>query len=255
MKRPRPSTSPPARNYPPLFLLFVTALLVAPLLNVAGLVLNPGGGLSELPARLSRLGVPTLILRFVPPFIGVGLLLVNRFAWYAVLAYAALLTGVHAHALTTHPLLSNVHDLLGTLFGLSLMLYFLSKNVYAPFRHGRGGGWRRSRRLPVRLGVVLDGMHLLVRDLSVKGMFVYWASHPLNPGDQVAVSLTLGNTTLHLPARVARATRRGVGLEFLSVTREQKKAIKRFLRHPQEPDRFRAQADDRAPDTASLLPG
>ena len=174
----------------------------------------------HVPLRFYRLILSALnpfewFLLFVPLPVGLGLLLVRKWAWYLLLAYGVVLSGynifVAAFAFSRY----NLGALFMTVFGLSAVAYFVRRDVAAPFMKMYPRGWRGQQRTPVGVSVRVNGRLLLSRDISERGLYVEWPDFDGSTGNNVEVRLELAGMTFELRAGVARVDRGfGVGLAF-----------------------------------------
>ncbi|HNF28616.1 MAG TPA: hypothetical protein PKV80_29390, partial [Leptospiraceae bacterium] len=98
-----------------------------------------------------------LILLAVPCMIGIGLLAVKKWAWWSLLFYVSALTLNNTAALFRNQDIFHLSALLQTLVGIALILFFLRKDISAPYFKMYPRGWRGQKRTPVAMDVSLDG--------------------------------------------------------------------------------------------------
>ena len=115
-----------------------------------------------------------LILLAVPCIIGIGLLSVKKWAWWSLLFYVSALTINNTVALFKNQDVFHLSALLQTLVGISLILFFLRKDISAPYFKMYPRGWRGQKRKPVVMNVMLDGTLYKTKDISETGLYAEW---------------------------------------------------------------------------------
>ncbi len=199
-------------------LAFGLAFVVLPFVNYLSIAQS-----IAVPFRFYRLVFAALnplewVLLAVPLPLGLGLLMVRKWSWYLLVGYAACLSGYNVFALLFSYSRYNLGALAMTVFGLAAVIYFVRRDIAAPYMKMYPRGWRGERRRPVNVSVNVDGRILLTRDLSERGLYVEWPDFEGTTGSVVKVSMEIEGMAFQFTAGVARVDRgHGVGLAFRNV--------------------------------------
>ena len=142
-------------------LFFGIAFLLLPFLNYLGITsqlqISP-----QMPVVALKLLNPVeLILLFTPILVGIGLLAVKRWGWWLFLAYAVVLIVHNIYALARSPGYYNAGALIQTILGVAAVLYFVRRDISAPYMRMYPRGWRIQKRKPVEVEVLVDGVYVL----------------------------------------------------------------------------------------------
>lgn len=243
-----PSSAHPRRRRKrmarPRTLIFFAGLLIAlPFVNYFGLAAQYGLPWSYPLLVLKKTPPIALLLWAAPLPIGAGLLRVRRWAWYALLVYAGALILYNLAALgfsfPTGLVWYNAGALAATVFGFAAMVYFLQRDVSAPYMRNYPRGWRYQKRRPVSVPVQVDDRQLVTRDLSISGFYIDWPDCTFDPGDSVPVLLPLdaedeastedANSELRLEGGVVRVDSNGAGVAFRGLSESERRRIRAFL--------------------------
>lgn len=205
------------------------AFLLIPVVNYVALTMHHGLPLIAWQAALGRLHPYAIFLLAAPLPIGVGLLLVKRWAWYAFLVYSMLLLLHNLATLLLQPDGYNFAALFGAGLGIALLVFFARQDISAPYLKTYPRGWRFQRRKPVETAVRINDTPLRTRDLSVTGFYSDWPDCPLGANQSVRVALTIGDRTVEMEGGVVRLDENGVGIAFRRASEEQKALLSQFL--------------------------
>ena len=211
---------------PKTLVFFGTVFILLPLFNYMSFAIEKGIHYGMPTLLLSALPIPALVLAAVTPIIGVGLLMVKKWAWRAFLLYACLLLAHNAVALALSITDYNLGVLLQSSVGLAGMIYFTRADISAPFMKSYPRGWRLQKRNPREISVRVDDVATTTRDCSARGVFVNWPECPYEVGRAVTIAFEWHGRDVRLDAVVVRLDENGAGIAFRSVAG----AEKRFLR-------------------------
>jgi len=227
---------------PRTLILFASILIALPFLNYFGLAAQYGLPWSYPLLVFKKTPIAALLLWAAPLPIGIGLLLVRLWAWYALLVYAAVLVLYNLAALLFSGGGAGVYNAgaLGvTVFGFAAMVYFLQRDVSAPYAKTYPRGWRYQKRSPVIAPVLVDDRKLETRDLSESGFYADWPDCPYEPNDSVDVELPLDaederstedrNAALRIEGGVVRVDPNGAGVAFRGLDERDRRRIRAFL--------------------------
>lgn len=205
------------------------AFLAIPASNYILLAVYHGLPLAAWRAALGRLHPYALFLILAPIPIGIGLLLVRRWAWYAFLLYTLLLLLHNLATLLVQPEGYNLAALLATALGAALLIFFARQDISAPYLKTYPRGWRYQRRKPVETAVRLDDRPLRTRDLSLTGLYCDWPNCPLETNQSVQIVLSLDQGQIELEGGVVRIDENGVGIAFRRSDGDSRQRLKAFL--------------------------
>lgn len=214
----------------PLLLIVVCGiLLISPLANYVALSLA-----MQIPWTMPRVFFKVvdkiaLLLMFLPVPLGIGLLMVKRWAWWLLLAYGALLIAYNLFSLLKAPGAFNAFSLTQSVVGFALLVYFLRRDVSAPYFKMYPRGWRYQKRRPIETDVLVNGRSMKTTDLSVAGFFVQWPDCPYKINDVVSIQIQLGADSIGCAGGVVRTDERGAGLAFRNLNEDQKMLLDRFV--------------------------
>lgn len=207
-----------------------TAFLCLPVINYFGIAAQYQIPF-ELPALVLRAMPPILIVLWLAPLpIGAGLLLVKRWGWQSFLVYSLILIGYNLYVFVADSDRYNMAALITTTLGVAMVIFFVRKDMSAPYIKSYPRGWRYQRRRPVVTPVRVDGRDLATRDLSEAGFYVDWEGCTLAPNSAVNIELKLDSETLKLQGGLVRIDDHGAGVAFRGLTRAHRRSLKNFLR-------------------------
>jgi hypothetical protein len=132
-----------------------------------------------------------IVLLLLPIVIGVGLLMVKRWAWWLFLAYATTLLAYNAAILALSRQLYNVNALVQTAIFVSAVFYFLRRDISAPYLRMYPRGWRLQKRKPIVVEVIVDGIRRTTLDVSDTGIYVDWEDCYRSPGEEVHLTFRI----------------------------------------------------------------
>ncbi|MBL8019059.1 MAG: PilZ domain-containing protein [Leptospirales bacterium] len=210
-------------------IIFGVAFLLLPFLNYLSITnqLHISPRLPDVTIKL--LNPVELFLLLMPFLVGIGLLLVKRWGWWLFLGYSAILVVYNIYALVTSRSLYNAGALIQTVLGISAVLYFVRRDVSAPYMKMYPRGWRLQHREPIAIEVIVDGIRRTTADISDSGMYVIWEDCYRAPGEEVHVTLTVNGNEYKSRAGVVRVDDDGAGLAFRGASRIFKKNLKRDI--------------------------
>jgi hypothetical protein len=196
-------------------------LCILPLINCA-FVLNE---LKEYSFQLifnSGLISPVyLVLLVLPLPIGIGLLRVKKWAWWAILIYFPILIIYDISIWFSNTSVYNSGALFRTILGFAVIVYFLRKDISAPYFKLYPRGWRGEKREPIILDVLIDGKIFKTKDVSLNGVYIDWVDCDKELGDELLLKFTTNikvhisnNLTDEIKAGIVRIDNTGVGLAF-----------------------------------------
>lgn len=223
--------SPRRRRYdrPWSLWVFGLALLVSPIVNFIAIARHYGLAITSIGEALSKVSPISAALLIVPIPIAIGILFIQRWAWWMFLIYASALILHNLYALAVNASTFNTQALGGAAFGTAAMIYFLRRDVFAPFLHTGKRGWRRANRKSVVLDILVNGTPLRSRDISLTGVFVEWddCPHALNTGVNVVLQFPSG--AIELNAGIVHVSAKGAGIAFRGVSNEARARLKQAL--------------------------
>ena len=101
--------------------------------------------------------------------------------------------------------------------GFGLIVFFLRKDISAPYFKLYPRGWRGEKRKPVELDVIIDDRKYKTKDVSSNGVYVDWKDCDKELGDEIIIRFKqVDNNSLPKEAKVGivRIDEVGVGLAF-----------------------------------------
>lgn len=227
---PKPH-SPRRRRYdrPWSLWVFGLALLVSPIVNYIAIARHYDLSITAVAEVLSKVSSISAALLIIPIPVALGILFIQRWAWWLFLVYAPALILHNLYALSVNASYFNTQALAGAAFGTAAMIYFLRRDVFAPFLHTGKRGWRRAVRKRIVIDLLVNGVLLRSRDISMTGVFVEWddCPHALNTGVDVVLQFPSG--AIELKAGVVHVSAQGAGIAFRGVSAENRARLKQAL--------------------------
>ena len=171
-----------------------------------------------------------LLLLFLPIAVGLGLLIVSKWGWWLFLTFASSLVFYNLYSIMQNPVLANVSALAQTIILMGGIFYFLRKDISAPYMKMYPRGWRFQKRYPLEIKVALNGIELLTRDFSSKGIYVTWPGVNLSLGSEVNLAFTLNNQSFHCKGGVAVVNEgHGTGIAFRNIDSQQAEQLRQAV--------------------------
>jgi len=200
-------------------------LLVLPFANLAYLGYANEVSLKDflkIPLRLSLFSNATF---FLPFFVSIGLLSVTRFGWFSFLGYCGILFSQNIYSAIILPGLQNFGALFRTFVWMAVTIYFVRKDISAPYFKMYPRGWRLQKRNPIEMEVKINGETKKTRDVSSSGFYVNWENCNLELNREVDLEFETARKQLKLKAGVVRIDPVGVGFAFRNLSGENRKVI------------------------------
>ncbi|HNO24998.1 MAG TPA: PilZ domain-containing protein [Leptospiraceae bacterium] len=173
------------------------------------------------------------VLVFAPALPGIGLLSVKKWGWYSFLAYCFSLLMFNIYALYKFHASRNVYSILETAAVITVSVYFLRRDISAPYMKLYPRGFRGENRIPVEAEVeILCGSEKWTRktrDFSVSGFYTDWNDFPLHLNSEILARFRLGNESFELNAGVVRTDENGAGFAFRDTDSETESRLERSL--------------------------
>ncbi|MBP7283043.1 MAG: PilZ domain-containing protein [Leptospiraceae bacterium] len=167
-----------------------------------------------------NISIVQFILIFFPVIIGIGLIRIQKWAWYSFLIYAILLIGFNFYGAIKNPVLFNYISILEVIVVSFLIAYFLRKDISSPYFKLYPRGWRGEKRKPIQKNLLIDNISKTTRDFSEAGFYVDWDNPNLELNSEVTVEIKNGSDKQKFPAGVVRIDSNGVGFAFRRLTKE-----------------------------------
>lgn len=228
------------RHKRPLSIIIVASILMLlPFYNIIGLLARAGFFRVQWPAEITFLdtleiiGYYRLALSLAPFLIGTGLLLVRRWAWWMLLAYSFVLLVTNVFFIASEPeAIYNWSALIQTALVCGFMLFFLRRDISAPYMKMYPRGWRYQLRSSIHIPVSIDNQTFQTRDISSAGLYALWTNCPHTPGDSVKVEFELEDQTFSFEGGVATIVAgHGAGIAFRNVQVKDRKRLSSALSH------------------------
>jgi hypothetical protein len=179
---------------------------------------------------LSTLSPLQVGLLFAPILVGIGLLSVRKWGYFVFIGYSAILILHNLFMFAASPLLYNLGALTQTFLGTAIILYFIRKDISAPYMHMYPRGWRLEIRKPIVIDVRISEKAMKSLDFSLSGFFVSWDQCPYQISDEILVEFDLGNEKFKMQSGIVRIDDKGVGIAFRNMNLETKKRFANCLK-------------------------
>ena len=174
---------------------------------------------------LSGLRPMQLGLLFAPIIVGIGLLSVEKWGYFVFLVYSGILILHNLVVVLQNPVLYNLGAVAQTLFGTTAILYFIRKDISAPYMKMYPRGWRLEKRKPIGIEIAIFEKKMKTRDVSVTGFYVDWTDCPYNINDDVLVIFEIAKEKFRLEAGIVRIDDEGVGIALRDMDAETEKRL------------------------------
>ena len=186
--------------------------------------------LDRIALNLAQAGTWYTLLMLASFVVGIGLLAVQKWGWWAAMIYSSTLIVHNTYTIVVHPAHHNFDAIAQTVIATILLIYFGSKDISAPYFKVYPRGWRLQFRSPVRLDLRVNDIPLKTLDFSPRGFYVEWTDHDKNPGDAVEVVLATDEGETTLTGGVVRVDAQGTGIAFRGLKTETRRRLKRLVR-------------------------
>jgi PilZ domain len=219
----------------PLGILLVSALYFAyPFINYWHFVSHYNVSIHEISFIMSKLNSIQLILLFVPFIISFGLFFIQKWGWYTFLIHSFALISFNIYALYKYKVLKNYISLAEVVIVTAICIYFLRKDISAPYMKLYPRGFRGEKRKPIQIPITIyleKGMLAKeTRDLSLAGFYVDWENSNLEINSAVKVNFRSEKNIYELNAGVVRIDENGVGFAFRNVSDEVETSLRKNFR-------------------------
>lgn len=175
------------------------------------------------------LSIPMIMLLIFPFIVGIGLLRVKKWGWWLFFVYSILLISYDIITISRSFNYFNIGALIRTVIGSIIFVYFVRKDISAPYMKMYPRGWRLQTRKPVIMDIIVGDKATKTRDLSVTGAYVDWPDSNIRLNEPINVSFSIDNQAINLKAGIVRIDGNGVGIAFRDVDKESEKFLERIL--------------------------
>lgn len=169
------------------------------------------------------------ILFFSPIAIAYGLLKVKKWGWWYLLVYSVTLI---LYNLISFILLKDQYhgiSLIQTIFTSALAIYFLKKDISAPYFKMYPRGWRGELRHPIATEIKINNRLIVTRDLSFSGFYVESSDFTFDLNEEVKFTFLI-NEALQFAVGVVRIDPNGVGFAFRNLSNENISLLKEIIK-------------------------
>lgn len=202
-------------------------LLLSPLFNYLSFSLLDPMMRSSLLHGLLSTHLAALGFMMAAPVLGFGLWKIRKWAWYGLMIYTGLLWVYNAYALILFPHIQNLGVLVTSILLLSIALYFLRRDIAAPYLKMYPRGWRLQKRSPIVVPVTVDHYVTRTRDISESGAYLDWPANEKEIGQLLSANFS-GFGQLNV--KCVRKDPDGIGLLFKPADRWERKRIREWVR-------------------------
>jgi hypothetical protein len=161
--------------------------------------------------RLTGIEICFVVL---PVICGIGLYLIKKWAWYLFIVYSSVLIVFNTYASIRNPIGFNFYSLIESTIIFLGAVYFLKKDISAPYLKMYPRGWRGELRKPIQMSIRIDSEEKLTKDISEAGFYVDWNEAPFAIGQEVKVEVDAKSGKRVFAAGVVRKDENGVGFAF-----------------------------------------
>lgn len=165
---------------------------------------------------------------FVPVICGIGLLRVKKWSWYLFLFYSSVLIFFNLFFTIKNYSKLNVYSLLESIITFSAMVYFLQKNISAPYFKLYPRGWRLEKRNPLNVKIKLNDEEFLTRDISDKGFYIDLRNLSLEINEKVEIEIFGTENSKIFKAGLVRIDESGAGFAFRNLTRKERSWLRKL---------------------------
>lgn len=218
MKERRKRVSRPLR-----LTVFGIFFLSIPIINYIGIAIRNRIPLYEFRLIVDEFRILEILLICIPVFVGIGLLLVQKWGWWLFLFYSTILVFYNTFILFVEFQPYNINSFIQTIIVFSALYYFLKKDVSAPFlfrpvEFGLAAslqkklnllfsitdGFRKTTRRAIKTEVFIDSLKIKTLDLSSGGLYGVTSQFPFSINDPVKLKLNLNKMDFELDAGIVR---------------------------------------------------
>lgn len=157
---------------------------------------------------------------FAPVVSALGLIRIKKWGWYLFLFYSLILISFNIYATIKYFTVLNLYSLFESSFVFLAIVYFLQKDISAPYFKLYPRGWRLEKRKPIQVKLKINSKEFLTRDISDKGFYVDWIDVPLEINSEVNVDIPFKEETKTLKAGLVRIDEKGAGFAFRNLNRD-----------------------------------
>lgn len=188
----------------PISIILIGSLLILyPFINIYNLMKYYHYSYIETHKLFLTLNPVQLLLLFFPWVSGIGLLLVKKWGWYLFLLNSFSLIIFNFYAIYLQPVSYNYRSLAEGLAVFGFSVFFLRRDISAPYMKVYPRGWRYEKRKPVIIDIAIDGKKTKTRDISSAGLYADWEGEVYELNTEVDVSiLSKENIAIELKAGV-----------------------------------------------------
>ena len=202
-------------------------LISIPFINLVNLSILENYSITQFFAHEN---LPSILLIFTPIIVGIGILKVEKWGWWAFLLYSICLICYNIYAIHSNPVVYNYFALIETVFGVTSIIFFVQKDISAPYFKMYPRGWRGQSRKPISVNVAIVGSgNKSTTDLSVTGFYANWPLCDKNLNEEVDLAIEFEKEVLCLKGGIVRIDNKGFGIAFRYLPMTTKKKLQKFV--------------------------
>ena len=225
------------REKKPLAIIIIALVFFSlPFFNYFSLIIRHNIAVTDFVTGFERLteppiGILGMILLFLPFAVGAAILSVRKWGWYFFISYAISLIIFNVAILIKHPSGYNIFANIQTLFLFSAIIYFMQKNISAPYMDAIPRGWRMQNRKLIEIPISINGQTFTTKDIGDGGLFVKWPDCDKEINEEFTVSFNISNESFNEKGAIVRKNDEGAGVAFREITNENKTKLKKLLKN------------------------
>ena len=202
-------------------LIVISALLIlSPIYNYILQLKMHGYGLNLAGLQNLKFNLLEYLFLFIPVVSGIGLYYIQKWAWYLFLIYSSILISFNLYAVILRPIKYNFYSLFESSIVLIGAIYFLRKDISAPYFKMFPRGFRGEKRKPIQINLKVNQETKKTKDFTISGFYVSWENANFQLNQEVEIEI---ENKIKLKAGVVRIDYEndkasGIGFAFRSVT-------------------------------------
>lgn len=207
-------------------------LILSPVYNYILQLKMLGYGFNLIGFQNLKFNLIEYLFLFIPVVCGIGLYYIQKWAWYLFLIYSSILISFNLYSVILRPIKYNFYSLFESSIVLIGVIYFLRKDISAPYFKMFPRGFRGEKRKPIQIDLKVNNEIKKTRDFTNSGFYVHWVKVNFQLNQEVEVEL---EDKIKLKAGVVRIDYEndetfGVGFAFRSLKENDILVLNSFIK-------------------------
>lgn len=204
--------------------------ILLPVINYASKVIWYGVSIFSFEAIYQSFGTVGSVLLLLSIIVGIGLLIPQKWGWFAFVIYAPLLITYNAASLINNQSSYNIGALIQSIIAFLAIGYFLQRDKLSVYLNIYPRGWRLKKRKEISIPISINDKFYKSKNIGVRGVYILFTDCPFSLTEEVNLKMDLNGKEIATKGGVARIDQDGVGIAYRNMDKKSREMLARFIK-------------------------